>query len=258
MRITPAQAYGHPDFVTDVPVQGPTDPGIRAADCWWTQNVLPVKKPACADCNGPVPLWAKNPTAWGGGPSEYGGDGGGSCSPSPVRYGSRIVAGFALDAAGDPAATVTSDQQAWVVATLGNLNTQIGQATGTACASWQDAGTNLAAAVGCFQGWYNANSGGSLRTDGVLDQDTLGALQATATAHAADFQTSFPTGSTQVTPAAPAAPAVPTTPAVPDTPPLKKHHDGWSKNGKIAAGIAGAIAVAGIVSTAVVSKGRKK
>src|SRR5262249_31799998 len=35
---TPAQAYGSPDFVTDVPVQGPTDEGLRAQACWWVQN----------------------------------------------------------------------------------------------------------------------------------------------------------------------------------------------------------------------------
>ena len=135
MRITPAQAHGHPDFVTDVPIQGPTDPGMRAAACWWTQNVLPVQSPACVDCKGPIPLWAKNPTAWGGGWPQYGGNGGGNCTPTwygdRVRIGSRSVAGFALDGPSDPPATLSSDQQAWVVSALTILNTQIGQSTGT-------------------------------------------------------------------------------------------------------------------------------
>jgi hypothetical protein len=57
--LTPAQAYGHPDFVTDVPVQGPTDEGMRAAACWWTRHVLPPHPP-CVDCSGgPIPAWAQ-------------------------------------------------------------------------------------------------------------------------------------------------------------------------------------------------------
>jgi hypothetical protein len=45
--LTPRQAaavmqangtYG--DWISDVPVQGPTDPGIRAAGCWWKDHVL--------------------------------------------------------------------------------------------------------------------------------------------------------------------------------------------------------------------------
>ena len=70
---TPAQVSGRYDFVTDVPIQGPTDEGIRAADCWWTQNVLPQPSgngsksgapgpgPACSDCNGPIPRWVNRP-----------------------------------------------------------------------------------------------------------------------------------------------------------------------------------------------------
>ena len=293
--MTPAQASGRYDFVEDVPVQGPTDPGIRAADCWWTQNVLPVKKPACVDCNGPIPKWANRPTAWGGGAPEYGGNGGSNCAAGPVRYGSRNVAGFALDAPrgwsvaeyqdggslaanepprgwsvaeyqdggslaanGDPAATLTSDQQVWVQSTLNTLNRKINETTGTYCS--QDAGTSLAAAVACFQGWANANSKGSLRTDGVLDQDTLTALQAVAAAHPADFQTPFPAASAVplATPAAPAA-AIPEPPPVTSTavtplPPEKKK--GLSTPVMVAIGV-GAAVVAGGVVYAVTSKGGK-
>lgn len=91
---TPAQASGRYDFVTDVPVQGPTDEGIRAADCWWTQNVLPVANPACSDCKGPIPQWARNPAGWSGGPVQYGGRGCGSVEP--VWYRGGCVAGFSL------------------------------------------------------------------------------------------------------------------------------------------------------------------
>jgi hypothetical protein len=286
-RITPAQAYGHPDFVTDVPIQGPTDEGIRAADCWWTQNVLPVRKPACVDCRGPIPLWAKNPTAWNGGPPEYGGNGGPNCRGEILVHNGRRVAGFALDghdgvrgwsvaeyrdggslsAAGDPAATFTSDQQAWVVATLNSLNTNIGQSTGTSCTSWQDAGTNLAAAVGCFQFWANGNGKGSLRTDGVLDQDTLKLLVQTAQAHAGDFPTMFPTAPAvpepppaPAAPAAPVAPAAPAAPPPPEPPPVDNSgavvEAGMTKNAKLALGIASAIVVGGVVYTA--TRRRKK
>ena len=215
--MTPAQAYGHPDFVTDVPVQGPTDEGIRAADCWWTQNVLPVKSPACADCNGPVPLWARNPTAWGGGWPEYGGNGGPNCGRlESVRYGSRRVAGFSLDGTSDPAATLTGDQQTWVQDALNTLNRRINETTGTSCSQ--------NSTVGCFQLWVNANGKGSLRTDGVLDEDTLCALLSVAAAHPADFRTPFPNMGQRcygglTSPSAPAAPP-PAAPAVPPPPPV--------------------------------------
>ena len=251
MSRTPAQVSGRYDFVTDVPIQGPTDEGIRAADCWWTQNVLPQPPgngstggrgpgPACTDCNGPIPMWANNPLRWNGGPTEYGGNGGPNCWGEQIRHDGRSVAGFALDAAGDAAVAITNDQASWVCATLTNLNTQIGQATGTSCASWRDPGLGwstaagmatppeVTAAVGCFQGWYNANSGGSLRIDGVLDQDTLSALQGTAAAHSADFMTPYPAPSTAQSPsgtvpsaAQSASGAVPSAPsAVPEPPPV--------------------------------------
>jgi len=53
--MTPAQAAGVPNYVTDVSTQGPTDPGQRQAACAWAQ-ALP--QPACVDCSGPVPPWA--------------------------------------------------------------------------------------------------------------------------------------------------------------------------------------------------------
>ncbi len=57
--MTPAQANPDvADFVTDVATQGPTDEGIRAADCWYAQHVLPAR-PACVDCEGPIPKWAQ-------------------------------------------------------------------------------------------------------------------------------------------------------------------------------------------------------
>jgi hypothetical protein len=253
--MTPAQASGRYDFVTDVPVQGPTDEGIRAADCWWVQNRLPANKTTCTDRRtGPVPMWANRPASWGGGWPEYGGNGGPNCSPEQVRYGGCAARGFSLDGASDPAASVSSDQQAWVVSTLTNLNTQIGQATGTACASWQDPGANLAAAVGCFQSWYNYNANGQLRTDGVLDQDTLNAIQSTAAAHTSDFPTPYPAAAT----AAPAAPA-PTTAAtttVPEPPPMPIEKKGLSRNAMIGIGVAGAAVLGTVVVVAV--KGRKR
>jgi hypothetical protein len=276
---TPAQVSGRYDFVEDVPVQGPTDEGIRAADCWWTQNVLPVKSPACVDCKGPVPIWANNPSAWGGGPTEYGGDGGSSCvrgwGGDLVYRDGRQVAGFSLNASGDPASALASDQQGWVVSALVVLNQKILAANpGNSCQSWQDPSTNLAAAVGCFQIWYNANSGGSLRTDGVLDEDTLCALVATTTAHPQDFQTPFPDPSGQhcqgapinatapvpapapatATPAAPAAPASPaavapimaTTPTVVPAPEKRK----LSTGAMVGIGVASAVVVGGVIYAA--------
>jgi len=57
--VTPAQAYGHPDFVTDVPIQGPTDEGMRRLACCWARTRLP-QKPACVDCEGPTPMWTRH------------------------------------------------------------------------------------------------------------------------------------------------------------------------------------------------------
>lgn len=57
---TPAQASpAVSNFVTDVPVQGPTDEGMRAAGCWQAQNRLPGR-PGCSDCVNPIPLWAQH------------------------------------------------------------------------------------------------------------------------------------------------------------------------------------------------------
>lgn len=224
-------------------------------------------------------MWANNPTAWNGGPPEYGGNGGPNCFGERLQHNGRYVAGFALDAAGDPAATLTGDQQGWVFSALAMLNRQITATTGTNCSSWQEPGANLAAAVGCFQSWANANGKGPVRSDGVLDEDTLCALIATTVAHAADFQTPFPDPSGQrcyggaapsapSTPSpAPATPAVPATPAapvaskaaaIPEPPPvaapgekgLREKLSGLSLHEKIALGIASAVVVGGAVYTA--------
>jgi hypothetical protein len=89
---TPAQATGHPgDWITDWPVQGPTDEGIRAADCWWAQNVLPAV-PHCVDCQCPghvlVPGWSRRTMACPGS----------GMIGEAVSYGGVGVLGFALGA----------------------------------------------------------------------------------------------------------------------------------------------------------------
>lgn len=212
--MTPAQASGRYDFVTDVPVQGPTDEGMRAADCWYAQNVLPAQ-PACVDCKGsPVPQWTNN-SICPGNRLTYSGLG------EQVRYGGKSVVGFG--APSDPAATLTPAQQAWVVGTLTALRTLIG----TACPSWVDLSPNLTAsqamsgaAIGCFQSWYNENNKASmLRTDGVLDEDTLCALVLTAGLHPVDVQTTFPDPNKQHCQAYATTPSVPTvTPSPTPTP----------------------------------------
>ena len=60
--MTPAQAAGG-SFVTDVPVQGPTDPGMRSSACQWAAS-LP-KGGTCVDCTGTLPPWLKRATAAG-------------------------------------------------------------------------------------------------------------------------------------------------------------------------------------------------
>jgi hypothetical protein len=179
---TPAQAYGHPDFVTDVPVQGPTDEGIRSKDCLYVNTHIPAQ-PACADCKGPIPMWAQQNTPHGVG--------------ELISYGGHGALGFALGTVNDPEiwSKLTPDQQMWVTNSLNTLNSKIMAATGSSCPTWGPA-INLAG--GCFQTWFNNNYGGAnsgvmtLRTDGVFDQDTLCALITVTGMHQTDFPTAFP------------------------------------------------------------------
>jgi hypothetical protein len=169
-----------------------------------------------------------------------------------ISFGGHGALGFALDGPNDPDAfaTLTSAQQMWVQAALVLLNNKIIQASGTSCPTWVDPGVNLKAAVGCFQLWYNANygppkaPGRALRTDGVVDADTLASLQMIAGLHPTDFNTPFPSA-----PATPAS-AVPATVA-------KK---GLTKGEMVGVGVAGAAVLGGIVyaATRKSGKGRRR
>ena len=223
--MTPAQASGQPDFVTDWPVQGPTDEGIRSADCWFAQNRLPAD-PACVDCNGPVPAWARTKGLLGEGPMET------------ISYGGKGALGFALEGPGDPDLfdALNAAQVAWINNTLLKLNDLIVKASGTSCPTWSDPTAGpWKPAVGCFQIWWNANlaspkgPGKVMRTDGVVDADTLAALQTVASMHAADFPTAFP------------GPA-PTPAAI--------EKKGLSTGAMVGIGVAGAAVVSGIVFAA--------
>src|SRR5271170_7586231 len=158
---TPAQVYGHPTL-DDVPVSGPTDPGILRADCWFSQNMLPVQKPACADCTGPVPGWATT--------KGIGLDG-------VVSRGGRAVVGFG--AVGDPDifSDLSTDQQNWVRNALNDLNTNIQtENPGNACPTWAP---DYVSMTKCFHAWWNKHYSTvkTLRTDGAFDADTLNALR---------------------------------------------------------------------------------
>jgi hypothetical protein len=190
--MTPAQASGHPNFVVDVPVQGPTDEGIRAADCWQAQNRLPAH-PACVDCGGPIPMWARQSLSVGNRLTNSG-------IGELISLGGVGVSGFGIGAPGDPDvfAKLTDAQQKWVVDTLVKLDAKIRETTHTTCPTF---GPSVTAAGGCFQGWFNAQNLGLtkpdgskvvLRTDGVFDQDTLDALRTVAALHGKDFPTPFP------------------------------------------------------------------
>jgi len=179
--MTPAQASGHPNFVTDWPVQGPTDPGIRAADCRYAQKLPTPQNAPCVDCEGPTPMWTQSKGLLG----------------ERISYGGRGAVGFALAAAGDPDVwtQLTPDQQTWVMQTLTKLNDMIVKTTGTSCPTW---GPSITAAGGCFQFWFNSMYIGSpgfpkpIRTDGVFDGETLQALITAALIHQTDFPTPFP------------------------------------------------------------------
>lgn len=231
---TPAQATGHPNFVTDVPVQGPTDEGMRAHDCWYVQNVLPTQRPACVDCEGPIPMWAQSK---------------GLLSGQQISFGrAGVVAGFALRAAGDPDVwtKLSADQQKWIQDTLTKLNNIIYQKTGTTCASW---GPSITAAGGCFQMWFNANMKGLtkadgsplvLRTDRVFDQDTLDALRTVAALNPPDFPTPFPGTS------------------LPGTTPQAEEKKGLSTGAMAGIAVAGAATIGGVAYLATRKKSRRR
>lgn len=178
-----------------------------------------------------------------------------------VSFGGARARGFslggpplgALGAAGDPDVyeTLAANQQAWVQNALVTLNTMVTKATGTSCPTWAPA---VPQATGCFQAWYNANYGATqggktLRTDGVVDLDTLNALQMIAGMHPSDFPTPYPQT------AAPLAnPSVPTAnPATPSAPPAAvaaAATSGLSTGEMFGIGLAGATVLGGIVYAA--------
>lgn len=183
--MTPAQAYGHPTL-DDVPVSGPTDPGILKADCWFAQNILPTpRQAACVDCKGPIPMWTQTKGLLG----------------EQVSFGGSAVRGFSLAAAGDPDAwtQLAPDQQKWVTSSILALDGKIRAQTGTACPGMSSG--SITGIAGCFQNWFNSSKLGltkadgsplTLRTDGVFDQDSLDALRTVAALNPKDFPTPFP------------------------------------------------------------------
>jgi hypothetical protein len=184
--MTPAQAYGHPDYVLDVPVQGPTDQGMRELACLFVKTVLPTpQQAACVDCKGPIPMWAKTNT----GVSEK------------ISFGGVGAVGFALGAPGDPDAwtQLTPAQQTWVVTSIRTLDSKIREQTKTTCPGMQS--PSITGMAGCFQNWFNSAKLGLtkrdgspvvLRTDGVFDQDTLDALRTVTSLDAKNYPTPFP------------------------------------------------------------------
>jgi len=175
--MTPAQASPGFDYVTDVPVQGPTNETMREASCWFAQNVVPARQ-SCVDCGGgTIPMWTQQSISPIRGASNGVGE--------RVSFGGRVVGNFALAKAGDPSIweTLTPAQQQWVMEMLVALDAKIREQTGTSCATF---GPSITAAGGCFQAWYNANylpinpQAVPLRIDGAFDQDTLDGLRTVA------------------------------------------------------------------------------
>ena len=155
-----------------------------------------------------------------------------------ISYGGKGALGFALEGPGDPDLfdALNAAQVAWINNTLLKLNDLIVKASGTSCPTWSDPTAGpWKPAVGCFQIWWNANlaspkgPGKVMRTDGVVDADTLAALQTVASMHAADFPTAFP------------GPA-PTPAAI--------EKKGLSTGAMVGIGVAGAAVVSGIVFAA--------
>jgi hypothetical protein len=226
---TPAQAAEimqrrgtYRDWVTDVPVQGPTDEGIRRAGCWWKNNVLDK----VTDRQGAmVPRWTQSSALCVGGRPVAAGVGGvgevvrrgnvrigalgqGSSAPPPAPAAATAPPAAAVNLPPPPGiwATLSEAESHWIAATLIKLNDLILKAGSKPCTSWpadllQDDASAVAkmpTAVACFQGWFNLNVKPTrmpmlaLRTDGTLDHATLCAIVAVAKDHASDFPTPYP------------------------------------------------------------------
>lgn len=189
---TPAQAYGHPTL-DDVPVQGPTDPGIRAADCWYAQNVLPSQKASsCVDCTGGiVPMWTRQTLS--GVRGQYSGIGG-------ISRGGIGVQGFLHGPYDDVWTTLGPAQQAWIADTMRKLNDKIIAAGSPPCPQWNP--SNITSVTSCFKQWFNANYSGkltdasgkpiSLSPTTIFDQQTLDALRTIVAMDPQGFPTPFP------------------------------------------------------------------
>jgi len=154
-----------------------------------------------------------------------------------VSFGGIGVRGFALAKAGDPDVwqQLTGAQQTWLAGVKQKLNDLIVTTTGTKCATWGP-GATYAGSTKCFQGWYNSFGLGQLRTDGVLDLDTLNALIETSQAHPTDFP-QFP-GSAQF----------PGTPVRSE--PLTETKKGLSTGAMFGMAAAGATVVGGVIYVA--------
>jgi hypothetical protein len=213
---TPAQAANiahrngtYQDWVSDVPIQGPTDEGIRRADCWWKNNVLDK----VTDNQGAVvPRWTQHSLCIGNRLVESGI--GGVGDPIQMRLDGKTLSTPTVQAAGSPVASgaptpammaapaspgiwskLSAAESSWVMTTLTQLNALILKAGNKPCATWPaDPTKTTAAAVACFQGWFNTNSKPStaLRVDGTLDDASLCALVAVTEQHAADFTVPYP------------------------------------------------------------------
>jgi hypothetical protein len=215
--LTPAQAAEvarangtYNDWVTDVPVQGPTDPGIRAAGCWWKDNVLDK---VTNEQGAVVPRWTQSsPLCVDGGAREAiyrGGKRIGALGADPPAAATPATAAPATGSASPAPAPppgiwsrLSDAESHWIASTLIQLNTLILKAGNKPCVTWPadllkddaSAVAKLPAAVACFQGWYNNNLSPNwkLRTDGTLDEATACALVVTTGQHAADFPTPYP------------------------------------------------------------------
>ena len=214
--MTPAQAAGFPRFVADVPVQGPTDQGMRSADCRNVRDMLPANTAGCTN-EGTVPMQSFVA------PRHF-----------PGMVGERLYGGGVGFALGDAEiwTKLSAAQQKWIVDSLTMLNNLIYQSTGTTCPTW---GPSITAIGGCFQAWFNANMKGTtkadgtpavLRTDGVFDQDTLDALRTVAALDPGHFTTPYP--GTQL-------------------PGLEKQEEGLSKGAMAGIAVGGAAVVGGVI-----------
>lgn len=122
-----------------------------------------------------------------------------SVSDGMLSHGGRQVAGYGLAgdfglSGADIYAALSDEQRTWIVGAMQAFEDAIKSKGAGACPAWPQSfqtQADVKGAVQCTQAWIAAG-GNAIRTDGVLDEETLCAIQYEAYKIPAFAQSRFP------------------------------------------------------------------